>query len=240
MNPNLLAIWEIVQATVFVASSQPDGKRPYFNPYNDFRPSYEPPSAPDVRRNNLHNYFEHFLTTPSILILGEAPGYRGCSFSGVPFTDEQQLTAGRLPFQGRRSSSSEAEQKTNNHKSAKTPRSPEGYWEASARFFWGALSKHTQEFLVWNIFPFHPHQPGEPLSNRKPLISETTNFIPFLERLVDQLQPKQTLAVGRFAETMLRRNKISCLPIRHPSHGGSVLFVHQMEEIFEKKGAHRD
>jgi uracil-DNA glycosylase len=47
------------------------------------------------RRDRLERYLEARAGAP-LLLLGEAPGYRGARVSGIPFTSERQLT-GRGP-----------------------------------------------------------------------------------------------------------------------------------------------
>jgi uracil-DNA glycosylase family 4 len=44
-----------------------------------------------VRRERLAAYLEARAAAP-ILLVGEAPGYRGARISGIPFTSERQLT----------------------------------------------------------------------------------------------------------------------------------------------------
>ena len=48
-----------------------------------------------LRRRRLCGYLERHETAP-LLLVGEAPGYRGARISGIPFTSERQLT-GRGP-----------------------------------------------------------------------------------------------------------------------------------------------
>ena len=48
-----------------------------------------------LRRERLRAYLESRLGAP-VLLVGEAPGYRGARVSGIPFTSERQLT-GRGP-----------------------------------------------------------------------------------------------------------------------------------------------
>ncbi len=50
----------------------------------------EGPRAP-LLRERLSAYLESRSTAP-ILLVGEAPGYRGARLSGIPFTSERQLT----------------------------------------------------------------------------------------------------------------------------------------------------
>ena len=52
-----------------------------FNQYRDSR----------LRRERLRAYLESGLGAP-ILLVGEAPGFRGSRVSGIPFTSERQLT----------------------------------------------------------------------------------------------------------------------------------------------------
>jgi uracil-DNA glycosylase len=48
------------------------------------------PGAP-LRRERLREYLARRTDAP-ILLVGEAPGYRGARVSGIPFTSERQLT----------------------------------------------------------------------------------------------------------------------------------------------------
>ncbi len=75
-----------------------------FNQYRERDPRIDLPNAVKIRRQNLINYLRSFSRRPSIFIVGEAPGPRGCRFSGVPFSSEVQLSSGELPFMGLKSS----------------------------------------------------------------------------------------------------------------------------------------
>jgi uracil-DNA glycosylase len=44
-----------------------------------------------IRRDRLASYLEA-RSRASLLLVGEAPGYRGARISGIPFTSERQLT----------------------------------------------------------------------------------------------------------------------------------------------------
>ena len=56
---------------------------------------YREGGGADVRRRRLLEYLEANAGAP-VLLVGEAPGYRGARISGIPFTSERQLT-GRGP-----------------------------------------------------------------------------------------------------------------------------------------------
>lgn len=43
-----------------------------------------------MRRENLGLYFKKMIElNPSFLLLGEAPGYKGCRLTGIPFSSER-------------------------------------------------------------------------------------------------------------------------------------------------------
>jgi uracil-DNA glycosylase family 4 len=48
-------------------------------------------SGSDMRQRRLHTYLES-RSNASIILVGEAAGYRGARVSGIPFTSERQLT----------------------------------------------------------------------------------------------------------------------------------------------------
>jgi uracil-DNA glycosylase len=56
---------------------------------------YRDGAGADRRRRRLRSYLEQ-RADASLLLVGEAPGYRGARVSGLPFTSERQLT-GRGP-----------------------------------------------------------------------------------------------------------------------------------------------
>jgi uracil-DNA glycosylase len=52
---------------------------------------YRDGAGADIRRHRLQAYLENHAGV-SLLLVGEAPGYRGARVSGLPFTSERQLT----------------------------------------------------------------------------------------------------------------------------------------------------
>ena len=199
--------WSFLEDVVFPMPSLKSGKYPLFNPYRDRDPQLDLLDAPAIRRANLRNFLESLPAPPTVLLVGEAPGWHGCRFSGVPFTSESQLTTGYLPFSGKISAREDAP-----------------HAEASATVFWKVLQPYHPRFFVWSSLPFHPHRPGEPLSNRTPSRQELRSFLPVLTGMLKLLSPKLILTVGRQAEQALEWLNVPALAVRHPSHGGAAPF----------------
>ncbi len=186
-----------------------------FNPYCDCNPELERKNAPAIRRKNLDNYLRFFNALPTRLIVAEAPGPWGCRFSGVPITSEDHLVSGALPFVGTQASLDDHPKK-----------------EYSATVFWRALTPHASEFFVWNTVPLHPYKENQPLSIRTPRKTEVDQFSDLLRTIVEIINPKQILAVGRVAERTLAGLGFAPHYVRHPSQGGAKIFSDQMSQIF--------
>jgi uracil-DNA glycosylase len=210
----LQPLWDWLETAVFPLPSV-DGERPLFNFYRDEDPHLDCPGAARLRRENLRRNLERFASPPVWLAIGEAPGWRGARFSGAPFTSESML-AGRLGFTGR-----------------PTSRSDPPYSEATATLFWRAFAEcdaRSAGVLAWNCLPFHPHRPGNPLSNRRPTPGEIEAHLPLLVELVRLVRPRRVLAIGRCAQSALALAGVPSVEIRHPSHGGAKIFHSQVKQ----------
>jgi uracil-DNA glycosylase len=214
----LLSVWEWLEAQVFSLPEVCAGPRPCFNPYQGFNPAVDRPGADHIRRENLRHYLECLEAWPEVLVIGEAPGWRGCRFSGVPFTSEAQLNGG-LPFRGVSSS---------------LAGKPHG--EAAATVFWQVMQAYHPRFLVWNSLPLHLYRPGEPLSNRTPSQAEIRQGERLLAELIARLRPRQVIAVGKSAATAAQHLGWTAIQVRHPSYGGVKAFAAGMRLFFEEEG----
>lgn len=174
------------------------------NPWDYSRPENE------LRRENLFHYLSLLRErTPNVLLVGEAPGYRGCARVGIPFTSERQIL--EHPFFTTQSGFS-------------VPAGEKPVAEASASIVWKTFDALDFYPLMWATFPYHPHQPGKPASNRPPTAVEIRLGQPFLTRLLDLYQITEVVAVGRVAERTLGDLEITATPVRHPAHGGATQF----------------
>lgn len=214
----LLPVWEWLEGEVFSLPGIPAGLKPCFNPYRDVDPIVDRPNADRIRQENLRWYLESFTHWPETLVIGEAPGWRGCRFSGVPFTSEAQLN-GALPFCG-----------------APSSRGNRPHAEAAATIFWQVMKGYHPRFLAWNCLPLHPHLFGQPLSNRTPAADEIRGSAETLANLIALLEPRRVIAVGRSAQTALQHLGQEGAAVRHPGHGGAKAFRAGMRAVFSPKG----
>jgi len=180
-----------------------------FNPYRDGDAALDRPGAPGLRCANLRRYLELFCGAGYVLV-GEAAGYAGCRFSGIPFTGEAQLLGPRpLPW-------------AVGGGWAQT--SLEGPWrERSAHIVWSALNGR-RDCVLWNAFPWHPFR-DKPLTNRRPRTSELQQAAEVLLHFLSLFPQAKVLAIGRVSQNTLVGLGIHTAYIRHPSHGGQRDFV---------------
>ena len=190
-----------------------------FNQYQDWDPALDRPDAPALRRTNLRRYLEAFGDAAYILV-GEAAGYAGCRFSGIPFTGEAQLV-GPDPL------SWAALEDKRQPPGALSPLSQtslgEPWRERSADIVWPVLNGR-RDCVLWNAFPWHPFA-EQPLTNRKPRVSELRHSAPVLRHFLSMFPRAEVLAVGRVSESALQALDVNASYIRHPSHGGNRAFA---------------
>jgi hypothetical protein len=176
-----------------------------FNQYREANPELDRAHAAAARLKNLRSYLEAFAGARYILV-GEAAGYAGCRFSGIPFTCEAQLVA-----PGQLSWAAEAE-------IALSSLSAKPWVERSATMVWETLGER-RDCLLWNAFPWHPLGSSGPLSNRPPG-RDVRDGMDALENLLSLLPSARPYAVGRVAQRALAAIGVPAPYIRHPSHGG--------------------
>jgi uracil-DNA glycosylase len=181
--------------------------------------------APRIRREQLRAYLVSRLNTARWAVIGEALGYRGGHFSGIPMVSERillekvhSIIPGLLP---RRTSKPE----TNRH----------GFSEPTATIIWRTfleLGLQPERFVLWNAFPWHSfHARCGMLSNRTPTSSERRLGLPILEAFLSLFDRPQVVALGRIAASQLTAAGISAPCVRHPASGGARLFRQQIATI---------
>lgn len=156
------------------------------------------------RRDRLFAHLSSVVGGDLVLV-GEAAGWQGARQSGVAFTSPASV--GLV-----------------------------GSKEPSATAVHGLLSKAglLGGALLWNAFPLHPHQIGQPRTNRTPTASELDAGLGALRLAIDG---RRILCVGRKSEAQVELILGHSIPsvvdasvnsrairVRHPSNGGSTQF----------------
>lgn len=169
-----------------------------------------------ARRHNLSQYLRQMATrNPRLLLVGEAPGYRGLRETGIPFSSTKLMES--HPF-------------FQTLDLRDIPDAP-GRAEATATIMQDALDTLNINPLLWNAYPFHPHKPSEPQSNRKPTAAELRIGATFLHWVIAYFGIEKVVAVGNSAETVLSALQIPNTKVRHPSRGGAIMFRSQLAEF---------
>lgn len=212
----MISIGEIQQ---FILSlSQYSGKN-MFNPWADTDEDID--NLPDAWINRQLNLRDHLRCDAKYMLIGEAPGYQGCRYTGIPFTSERLLVEGKIP-------------RLEYHKGIRITTRSRPWSEPSATIVWGALKDLgiEHETILWNAFPFHPHNKDKPLSNRTPTRDEVNDGDEYMVHL-RQLHPNATIiAVGNTSHEMLCADGWKNIEkIRHPANGGATKFRKQLSEI---------
>lgn len=186
-----------------------------FNPWGQQDPLDATLDAAADRRIRLN---KHFSCDAQYLLIGEAPGYRGCHFSGIPFTCEKQLCDGVVP-------------RLPEHYRLTTRNLP--WSEGSATVIWSTLYELgiAEQTVLWNSFPWHPHVLGNPLSNRTPTPRELVANADILAMVVEAFPNAERIAIGKCALRTLQSLGVDAHEVRHPSMGGANIFKAQMREL---------
>ena len=182
------------------------------------------PYESDTAATNLARYLTVARARgPVVLFVGEAPGYRGATLSGVPFASLATLTTD-----------------WNDPWCAFGPTAgfglPSGSGcvrEATATIFWEVVARLLDRLplpFTWNAVPFHPAAVSG-LGNGRPTGAHLVEGRKWLVDFADLVQPQSVVAVGRRAEQALAAVGMESLPVRHPSHGGRTMFSAGVREV---------
>lgn len=190
-----------------------------FNPYADVCPDHDKDDAPAIRRANLCKMLEAAIGARADSIwIGRDLGYRGGRRTGLALTDEAHLDRAErmLGCIG-------------------LTRATKGtaVAERTATVIWSMLDRIQRPTMLWNVFPFHPHAPDEPMTNRSHTRSERRLTVSYLVELVELLNPSRIVAIGADAAASARDLGFEVTHVRHPSYGGQTDFIRQVEALYE-------
>ena len=178
-----------------------------FNQYASDDPSLDQFGGSAVRAANLVRYLSE-RRRPRLMLVGEAPSYRGCRFSGLAFTSERSMPAPSW-----------------------SSTNPNGWQEPLATIVHRALTNLglDADTLLWNACPTHPAG-ATPLSNRPPTARELQQGREWLGRLIELTQPTMIVAVGQSARQSLAGHPV----VRHPAHGGASEFTAGLRRLLSE------
>jgi hypothetical protein len=194
-------------------------------------------NAPAIRRRQLRAYLRKRVGTVKLVVIGEALGYRGGHFSGIPMTSE------RILLGKKKDNGIEPEHVFSSIKPRRTSnpqKCPDGFSEPTATIVWGSLLRlglKPEQFVLWNAFPWHSFDPRRGmLSNRMPNKSERSAGLPVLKPFLDLFPRDEVVALGNVAASQLQQLNVETRRVRHPASGGAKLFRQQIAKIVKEVG----
>jgi hypothetical protein len=188
--------------------------------------------APAIRRRQLFHYLSERTGKAKYLLVGEAIGYQGGHFTGIPMTSERILLGGHkkrgiLPehvFTGIKPK-----------RTSKASLKPLGFTEPTGTIVWGETAQTNyspKAFVLWNAFPWHPYKPGVGLlSNRTPASGEFQAGTDILKQLVKITGIEKIIAVGEKSYAILNQLGFKSIKVRHPANAGAQKFRKQFTGI---------
>ena len=194
-----------------------------FNPWRDECLHDSLDNGPTARLNRLAF---HLACNPKLVLVGEAPGYQGCRYSGIAFTSERLLLEGMIP-----------RVPSIHHRLTKRIRP---FSEPSATIVWDTLYRlRLQEStLLWNALQMHPYRPEKCWSNRTPTKDELVKGKECLTRLMALFPEANFVAVGNKARDLMR-DMLKVEPaatVRHPANGGARRFAKELNDFRVQQG----
>jgi uracil-DNA glycosylase len=218
----MIDLMATIESFLHLLKKSPDGA--IFNPWwqvdaeNDLDEE-----APRIRRDQLRAYFIERIGRARLVLVGEALGYRGGHFSGIPMTSERMLLAGQRVLSG-----------IAPPRTSKPQKSLRGFSEPTASMVWNALLElglSSEQFVLWNAFPWHPFNAKRGLlTNRKPSAGELRRGAPILERMLELFRCETVIAMGLVAAAQLERIGRRATRVRHPANAGAALFRKQLRD----------
>ena len=182
-----------------------------FNPYRDCCSVHDRTDAARVRKRNLTLCLQSAIEARVDTIwIARDLGYRGGRRTGVPLTDEVHLSAASSLFGG--------------VALGRATRGPV-VAERTAAVVWSLLNRIGEPAVLWNIFPLHPHDDGQPMSNRCHTRAEREAAWPLHKALIEMIRPRRIIAIGKDAGAALSGIDIPVSMVRHPSYGGQADFI---------------
>ena len=193
-----------------------------FNPYADTCPVYDRKDAAATRRRGLRTLLASAQALGVDTIwMGRDLGHRGGRRTGLALTDEMRLVQFPEIYPGA--------------EAAKATLGP-AVAERTATEIWAVLAQLDLPPLLWNVFPFHPHEPEQPFTNRKFTASELKVADSLNRQLIGWLGIRRIIAIGQDAAHYAEQFGVKVECVRHPSYGGVTEFREGMRKLYGLRG----
>jgi uracil-DNA glycosylase len=90
--------------------------------------------------------------------------------------------------------------------------------------------------FLWNIFPFHPFESGNQMTNRRHTAHEFDECKYLLLSLLELVKPNRIVALGADSQNATLRLGLHVSPVRHPSYGGQIEFAAAIRRLYTQNG----
>jgi len=190
-----------------------------FNPYRDVCDQHDHSDSSVIRRLNLQRYLDIAVQSGVEAVwLGRDCGYRGGRRTGIALTDEIHLETLEERFGVKGLTKATIGMPVR---------------ERTATEVWKIIREVDAKVFLWNVFPFHPFEKDDPMSNRRHSAREFNACKDLLCGLLEWLQPKRIVALGADAHNAVLRLGFEVFPVRHPSYGGHIEFAGAIRKLYD-------
>ncbi|MBH1394909.1 uracil-DNA glycosylase [Stenotrophomonas maltophilia] len=196
-----------------------------FNPYSDRCEVHDRRDAPRRRTATLSAMVHRAAKEPVDAIwIGRDLGYRGGRRTGLALTDDVHMAQHAMRW--------------NIAQMPERPTVGGAVAERTAAVIWGMLENIEARIFLWNVFPLHPHESGDPFTNRQHNARERRAGEEILKQLIVLLRPARIVAIGNDAAAAVNRitESVPVVCVRHPSYGGQTQFQRQISELYGHPG----
>lgn len=190
-----------------------------FNPYSEVCGVFDLKDAHKIRSSLLFDMLTAATKSDVDSIwIGRDLGYRGGRRTGLALTDEAHagIHASRWGLSAERTTKGEITK------------------ERTASIIWEMLEQIENNIFLWNVFPLHPFEEGNPFTNRAHNTKERKIGEEILLALIELIKPTKLIPIGNDASAFSLKlsPSLPCIKVRHPSYGGQNIFIEQISEAY--------